>query len=983
MAEFLVTTLADEDNGAINGMSLREAIQLANANGNTGIQDVITFASDLAGQTITLTEGPLVITDDLRIDGDVLGDTTGKDAGRADDITITTAMVENFASQITVTPKGYTSPGTVTLEEAVGTFGDFRIFEVRQDGTDAAFNALTLTGAGVYSGGNLLPAYGQMGAAIFQADYAAGTTGTFPENTAFPQTWDDGAGDLELAVKTTVEVTHSTISDNFGAAIVAGHRFTMEDSILSGNHGGFAAGIFIAALEGEATLRDVHVKDHDLISARATLGTGAPGAEFIIEDSEITNNRMVDTNAGGALVSTGAGVFFSGSPGGGISITDSVVKDNQGILAGAIATGSPDQDITVKNSVFENNVARSDWLATYGGGAIGLAATGADVYVEGSSFVENKNVANGGGAFAIGGTSNLFEIVNSTLTGNVSGKSGGAIGFQGTSNKMALVNSTVVDNHVVETPITDLNGLTEFAPGIIADSRGSFQEFGSTGGLFQILSYERFAFNGGDTQTRIENSIIAGNTNLGAASDVRFELGFGDAIDFLTDNGIRFDPDTGRTIVDPSLQDLSPADRVIALGIVENYDLVVENSLIGAGFQSGNWFDRDQDGIPDRDDDDDDGDGILDSVDTDIPRALTFDFPDDGINTSTNIIGTRDAPVDPMLAAATIAENGQTVLTPLANSPVIDAGDNAFLNGVNTAPQGTVDGLLDADIAAEARILDGDGNGDARVDIGAVELDTTVTEAVYFAGGSGFFSGQSPRDVYQLTEDGARLLFDGSDVLRFGTIDGLDVIAADEILLSFATKTYIRGLGFVDDSDIVLFKATSLGENTEGSFEMYFDGSDVGLTSFGEDVDGFSLAEDGSLLLSTRGRASVEGVSKVRDEDVLIFRPASLGEETAGDFEMYFDGSDVGLGGFSFSRDVDAVALQGDGSLLLSTTGAVRLDDAFATRDDVVSFSPTSLGDATAGSYSEAAGPILPLLDVSGNLGGVDVGAFDHDLLLV
>ncbi|MEM9684721.1 MAG: hypothetical protein AAF942_15730, partial [Pseudomonadota bacterium] len=657
---------------------------------------------------------------------------------------------------------------------------------------------------------------------------------------------------------------------------------------------------------------------------------------------------MVDTNAGGALVSTGAGVFFSGSPGGGISITDSVVKDNQGILAGAIATGSPDQDITIRNSVFENNVARSDWLATYGGGAIGLAATGADVYVEGSSFVENKNVANGGGAFAIGGTSNLFEIVNSTLTGNVSGKSGGAIGFQGTSNKMALVNSTVVDNHVVETPITDLNGLTEFAPGIIADSRGTIQEFGSTGGLFQILSYERFAFNGGDTQTRIENSIIAGNTTLGAASDVRFELGFGDAIDFLTDNGIRFDPDTGRTIVDPSLQDLSPADRVIALGIVENYDLVVENSLIGAGFQSGNSFDRDQDGIPDRDDDDD-GDGILDSVDTEIPRALTFDFTDDGINTSTNIIGTRDAPVDPMLAAATIAENGQTILTPLANSPVIDAGDNAFLNGVNTAPQGTVDGLLDADIGGAARILDGDGEGDARVDIGAVELDTTVTEAVYFAGGSGFFSGQSPRDVYQLTEDGVRLLFDGSDVLRFGKIDGLDVVAADEILLSFATKTYINGLGFVDDSDIVLFKATSLGEYTEGSFEMYFDGSDVGLTSFGEDIDGFSLTEDGSLLLSTRGNARVEGAGRVRDEDVLIFRPASLGEETAGDFELYFDGSDVGLGGFSFSRDVDAIAMQTDGSLLLSTVGTVPLDDVLATRDDVVSFAPTSLGEATAG----------------------------------
>ncbi|MEM7445685.1 MAG: CSLREA domain-containing protein, partial [Pseudomonadota bacterium] len=553
MADFLVTTLADEDNGATNGMSLREAIQLANSNGNAGIEDVITFASDLAGQTITLTEGPLVITDDLRIDGDALGDTTGKETGRADDITITTAIIENFASQVAVTPAGYTSPGTVTLEEAIGTFGDFRIFEVRQDGTDAAFNALTLTGAGVYTGGNPFPGYGQMGAAIYQADFEAGTTGTLPDDSAFSFTWDEEAGDLDLAVKTTVAVTHSTISDNYGTAIVAGHRFTMEDSVLSGNHGGFAAGIFIAALEGEATLRDVHVKDHDLISARATLGTGAPGGDFIVENSEITNNRMVDTDVGGVLLNTGAGVFFSGSPGGGISITDSVVKDNQGILAGAIATGSPDQDITVKNSVFENNIARGDWLASFGGGAIAVAAVGADVYVEGSSFVDNKNVANGGGAFAIGGTSNIFEIVNSTLTGNVSGKSGGAIGFQGTSNKIALVNSTVVDNHIVENPITDLNGLTPASPDAIATAIGLFPEFGSTGGLFNFLSYERFASNGGDNQTGIENSIIAGNTNLGVASDVHFELGWGDAIDFLTEIGVRFDPNTGRSFVDTSL----------------------------------------------------------------------------------------------------------------------------------------------------------------------------------------------------------------------------------------------------------------------------------------------------------------------------------------------------------------------------------------------------------------------------------------------
>ncbi len=947
MAEFLVTTLADEDNGNTNGMSLREAIQLANANGNDGTEDIITFASDLAGGTITLTLGSLVITEDVRIDGDVLGDTTGKASGRTDDITITTATIENYASQILVSPGGFTSPGQVSLEKAVGTFGDFRIFEIREDGTDAAFNALTLTGAGVYQFDRnpLLPAYGASGSAIFQADVQSGITRDLPENSGYPFTWDEDSGDLVTNIQTTVSVTNSEISDNFGGAIVAGHRFTMEDSILSANHGGFAAGIMITAVDGEVTIRDSHIVDHDLISARTTLGTGVPGGDFIIEDSLVSNNRMVDTNVGGALVVTGAGVFFSGAPGGGIAISDSVVSNNQGILAGAIATGSPDQDITILNTVMENNIARSDWLAGFGGGAIALAAIGADVYIEGSSLIGNKNVANGGGAVGIGGTSNIFEIVNSTLTGNVSGNGAGAIGYQGTSNKTSLVSSTVVDNHIVETPISDLNGLTPIRENILADIIVQSEGFGTAGGLLNFVSYERFAFNGGDNETRIHNSIIAGNTNLGDPSDVHFQLGLGHVNDFLTDSGFRYHPETGLKILDPE-PEIPP--------IIEEYDIAIKNSLIGAGIQA-NDDDINQDGIPD---------------------SLS-----DVIDPSTNIIGTQDAPIDPMLAAATVADNGQTVLTPLSDSPVVDAGDNSLLNGTNTAPQGTVEGLLVNDIAGARRISDGDGEGNAHVDMGAVELAPDFPAAVYFVGNAGRYWGPGSRDIYRQTEDGTSLFFDGSDVLPWSQIDGIDVISPNEILLSFSNRTFVHGLGNVEDSDIVLFTATSLGESTAGNFEMYFDGSDVGLRSFNEGVDGFSLLDDGSLLLSTTGSFYVSGPGSFHDEDVMKFKPTSLGHQTAGSFEMYFDGSDVGLGGYDPSQDVDALSPLSNGKLLLSTTGSVYLDKLSAARNELFTFAPTSLGEKTDGAFSDVDGTLFGQVNVGGNLGAVDFDTFDHDLL--
>ena len=74
---------------------------------------------------------------------------------------------------------------------------------------------------------------------------------------------------------------------------------------------------------------------------------------------------------------------------------------------------------------------------------------------------------------------------------------------------------------------------------------------------------------------------------------------------------------------------------------------------------------------------------------------------------------------------------------------------------------------------------------------------------------------------------------------------------------------------------------------------MYFDGSDVGLTTSGEDVDAFELLSNGKIVLSTDGSASVPGVSSGA-EDLLIFTPSSLGATTSGTYAMYFDGSDVG-----------------------------------------------------------------------------------------
>ena len=209
------------------------------------------------------------------------------------------------------------------------------------------------------------------------------------------------------------------------------------------------------------------------------------------------------------------------------------------------------------------------------------------------------------------------------------------------------------------------------------------------------------------------------------------------------------------------------------------------------------------------------------------------------------------------------------------------------------------------------------------------------------------------QDVVQFDGTGFSVLFDGSDVGLPNSneyeINALDLISPNQLLLSFDEGgLFLPGLGIVDDSDVVLFTATSLGENTAGSFSLYFDGSDVGLTSDSEDIDAITSLPDGTLLLSTTGNVNVPGVSRA-DEDILQFTPTSLGTNTAGTFSVFVDGSDIGL--TNSSEDVDAFSIDATGDFYFSTTGSFSISGVSGTDDDVFAFTPSSTGIITRGSF--------------------------------
>lgn len=194
------------------------------------------------------------------------------------------------------------------------------------------------------------------------------------------------------------------------------------------------------------------------------------------------------------------------------------------------------------------------------------------------------------------------------------------------------------------------------------------------------------------------------------------------------------------------------------------------------------------------------------------------------------------------------------------------------------------------------------------------------------------------------------LIFDGSDVgLSSFAIDGMQSLSDGRILFSFTAAGTVGGIS-MDDSDIMQFTPTSLGSNTSGTWAMFFDGSDVGLTTNDEDVDAIGVSNDGRLLISTLGAFSVSGVSG-EDEDILVFNATQFGTTTIGSWAMYFDGSDVGLS-TSSSEDLDAIDMTSDGSFLLSTLGNFSVTGASGTSQDIFRFVPTTLGPTTSGTFS-------------------------------
>jgi Tol biopolymer transport system component len=281
-----------------------------------------------------------------------------------------------------------------------------------------------------------------------------------------------------------------------------------------------------------------------------------------------------------------------------------------------------------------------------------------------------------------------------------------------------------------------------------------------------------------------------------------------------------------------------------------------------------------------------------------------------------------------------------------------------------------------------SNLVSGDSNGVPDVFVHDMQIGITKRVSVSSNGGQA----NDSSSVSAISGDGSYILFDSgaTNLVANDTNIQSDVfVHRQNISIATATPTYtptatpsysynplyasfgssgaVGGVSFANE-DILRFDGST--------WSLYLDGSDVGLG--GVDVEAFSITNSNTILMAFDKTITLNGIT-FAPTDIAQFNAASLGSNTVGTFSWYFHGANVGFD--TTSENIDALDVLPDGHLLISTTGNPSVTGVSGKDEDILAFTPTTLGATTSGSWA--------MYFHGSNVGLADASSEDTDVVEV
>jgi uncharacterized delta-60 repeat protein len=355
-AAFIVDTLTDESDGnfAAGDFSLREAIELANV--HTGL-DEIQFAPGLAGGTITLTVGQLLVNDDLTLTGLGAANLTisGGNSFRVLDLQTNPDVI---ISGLTITGGrttvngqgggGIRSTGTLQLNNSIVTSNTTTGAVAEGGGIFQIGGSLSITNSTV--SGNSTTGSGSYGGGIssVNGDVTIVTSTISGNSTASSS--GVGGGVIVRGTSTDLQIVDSTISNNQntgagsvggGVAMAVGNLSIVRSTISGNTTTADAGGV---GFDSNGTSATALIVNSTISGNTATAGIGGGIANYRgtleLKHSTVTGNTA-PAGSGSGLASRSDGTLIANT-----IVLSSIISANTNSDVDNILSGTGSNTIT-------------------------------------------------------------------------------------------------------------------------------------------------------------------------------------------------------------------------------------------------------------------------------------------------------------------------------------------------------------------------------------------------------------------------------------------------------------------------------------------------------------------------------------------------------------------------------------------------------------------------------------------------------------